>query len=368
MANKTNFKVNGKEYYRVTKVVGHKPDGKPIQKTFYGKGVKEANEKAEQYINDLKNGLINTNYTINTLLPKWLFNVKKNEIKPSSFESYYGTYNNYIKDEKISGISIKEIKSLKLQELYNKLSTNNAKKVYKLLNQFFKYCESENIIIKNPNNSIVLKKDKTNIDKIISEKETKFSYFTKEEIIELLKLFENTPYYNVIKFAIGTGMRKGEILGLQWNDIDFKTKNIYVRHNLSYLAEIAENGQSNYSTKLQTPKSKNAVRIIPMSDSIYKLLKSIPQNRDYVFTTEKGNHFDVKWFGRAWVNNLKGTKFEGKRFHDLRHTFATLLLSNGADLISVKELMGHSSVTITEIYLSALPKTKQDIVNKINFI
>ena len=368
MAKKTNFESNGKQYYRVVRTIGHKADGTPIKKQFYGKGVKEANEKADAYMNDLKNGLVDSTYTINTLLPKWLFNVKKNEIKASSFESYYGTYKNFIEPEIVSNIPIKEIKALKLQELYNKLSTNQAKKVYKLLNQFFKYAESQNYLFKNPNISITLKKDKKEVHTIIAEKKTKFQYFTKEEIPELLEIFKPTRYYDIVRFALGTGMRRGEILGLQWEDIDFSNKEIYVRHNLSYMSNITEDGEKSYTTILQTPKSQNAVRIIPMSDVIYTLLKELPHNCEYVFSTEKNKHFDVKWFERAWRNNVKGTKFEDKRFHDLRHTFATLLLTNGADLITVKELLGHSSVTITEMYLDALPKTKQDIVNKIDFI
>ena len=246
MAKKTNCTKMGTEYFRVSRVIGHKPDGTCIRKEFYGSGVKEANEKADAYINDLSNGLIDTNYTINTLFPKWLFTVKKNELKASSFESYYGTYKNFIEDVPISNIAIKDIKTLKLQELYNKLSINQSKKVYKLLNQFFKYAESQNYILKNPNRSITLKKDKKEIDKIISEKKTIFQYFTKDEIPELLEIFKSTKYYNIIRFAIGTGMRKGEILGLQWEDLNFKNKGIYVRHNLSYTADISEEGNRNY--------------------------------------------------------------------------------------------------------------------------
>lgn len=368
MAKKTNFEANGKNYYRVVRVVGHKPDGTPIKKQFYGSGIKEANEKADSYMNDLKNGFVDNNYTINTLLVKWLFNVKKNTIKASTFESYYGTYKTFIEKETISNIPIRDIKSIKLQEFYNTLSPTRAKKVYKLLNQFFKYAESENYIFKNPNTSITLQKAKTNIEKIISDKQTNFSYFSKEEIPELLKIFENTRYYNIVRFALGTGMRRGEILGLLWSDLDFENRNIYVRHNLSYMADISEDGKRIYTSVLQTPKSENSVRIVSMSDSIYELLNNIPHNSKFVFCTEKGKHFDVKWFGRAWKNNLKGTKFEDKRFHDLRHTFATLLLANGANLITVKELLGHSSVKITEMYLDTLPKTKQEIVNKIDFI
>ena len=373
MARKTNFEVNGKQYFRVTKTIGHRADGTPIRKQFYGTGINEANQKAEEYIRNLKMGLSENNQliTINILLPKWLFNVKKNELKASSFESYESTYRNYIKTYLIADLPIKDLKSLKIQEFYNNLikdnvSINNVKKVHKLLRQFFSYAEKEGYIIKNPCTNVTLPKIKKEVSNIINERKSKFQYFNEDEIKELLTLFKNTRYENIIIFALGTGMRKGEILGLQWNDLDFENKEIHVVHNLSHIAIIDEYGNRNYKTELQTPKSENSIRIIPMSDVIYKLLKSINRTSDFVFANKSGNHIDIKWTEKFWTKTLKGTNLEGKKFHDLRHTFATMLLLKGANLIQIKELMGHSSVKITEIYLDVLPKTKSDTVNKLN--
>lgn len=373
MARKTNIEVNGKNYYRVTRTIGHRADGTAIRKQFYGTGINEANAKADEYIKNLKMGLLNNNqlYTINTLLPKWLFDVKKNEVKASSFEAYESIFRNYIKPFLIADLPINDLKTLKVQEFYNKLSKDNIspntiKKVHKLLRQFFSYAEREGYIIKNPCINVVLPKNKKEIENIITERKTKFQYFNEDEIKQLLELFKNTRYENIIKFALGTGMRKGEILGLQWQDIDFKNKEIHVVHNLSYIANI-DNNVRTYKTVLQTPKSENSVRIIPMSKKIYELLKSINKTSDFVFSS-RGSHFDIKWTEKYWLKTLKGTNLEGKKFHDLRHTFATMLLLNGANLIQIKELLGHSSVKITEMYLDALPKSKTEIVNKINYL
>lgn len=374
MARKTNIEVNGKNYYRVTRTIGHRADGTAIRKQFYGAGINEANQKADEYIKNLKIGLLNDNqlHTINTLLPKWLFNVKKNEVKASSFESYESIYRNYIKPYLIADLPISDLKSLKIQEFYNslikeKITPNTVKKAHKLLRQFFNYAEKEGYIIKNPCINTTLPKKKKEINNIIGDRKNKFQYFSEDEVKELLILFKNTRYENVIKFALGTGMRKGEILGLQWKDIDFENKEIHVIHNLSYIASIDDNGARTYTTVLQTPKSENSIRIIPMSNKIYDLLNSLDKNSDYVFSS-RGSHFDIKWTEKFWTKTLKGTNLEGKKFHDLRHTFATMLLLNGANLIQLKELLGHSSVKITEIYLDVLPKSKQEIVNKIDYL
>ncbi len=375
MAKKTNFNINGKEYYRLRRTIGHNPDGSPIIKSFYGTCEKEAIEKANRYINDLKLGLIDNDksITINSLFPKWLFEVKKNEVKPTTFEKYEGIYRNYISKNIISNIPISEVKSLIVQKFYNDLSKKQnkndtlIKSVHKLLRNFFDYTEKEGFILKNPCSNISLPKTKKTVDEIIEEKTTKFQYFTEEEIPELIKLFDGYNIQNIIIFALGTGMRKGEIFGLQWCDVDFDNKQIYVKHNLSFVPEIKEIGKREYKTILQTPKSHNSIRVIPMSTKIYELLMSLPHNSEYVFSSSKTHsHFDIKWAEKVWSKKTKGTKFENRRFHDLRHTFATMLLLKGANLIQLKELLGHSSVKITEIYLDVLPKTKNEIINRID--
>ncbi len=377
MANKTNFSVNGKHYYRITKTIGRKSDGTPIRKAFYGYGMKEAKLKADKYMNNLKTGLILNNgkvLTVNMLLPRWLFSVKKIELKPSSLDSYESTYRNYIRENLISDLPINEIKSLKIQEYYNELikknvSINTVKKVHKLLRQFFRYADREGYIIKNPCANVTLPKiRKENAQAIIQNKKVKFSYFNENEIENLKKVFKNNKYEKIVLFALGTGMRQGEILGLQWSDIDFKNREIHVLHNLNTSADISEIGKRTYVTLLQEPKTENSIRIIPMSNSIYQLLKSLPHISNFVFCREDGRYVSAKHLQSVWRKTLIKENIPFRKFHDLRHTFATMLLTHGADLITVKELLGHSSVKITEIYLDALPKTKKEIIHKIDFL
>lgn len=381
MAIKTNSEINGQKYYRVRRVIGHAADGTPILKNFYGKGMNEANEKADKYIQDLKLGLQTTKgvITISSLFSKWLFNSKKNTIKSSTFETYEGLYRNYIEKDIIANRPINELKSIHIQQYYERLKKKNAvhstkkisskriKAIHKLLHLFFVYVEKEGYILRNPCNNVTIPKEELSADQVLKNK-MKFDYFTKEEIQIILKEFEGSSYRDIVVFALATGMRQGEILGLQWDDLDFKNRTISVLHNLSNSADFDENHKRTYSLKIQTPKSNNSIRTIPMNDTVYNMLVNKERTNIMVFPSKQNTYICNKNLLKVWQRKLKNANIRYRKFHDLRHTFATLMLANGCDLITLKELMGHSSIKITEIYLEAIPENKTDSIKKMDLI
>lgn len=381
MAIKTNSEINGQKYYRVRRVIGHAADGTPILKNFYGKGMNEANEKADKYIQDLKLGLQTTKgvVTISSLFSKWLFNNKKHSIKRSTFECYEGLYRNYIEKDIIANRPINELKSIHIQQYYErlkkkkavhstkKISSKRIKAIHKLLHLFFVYAEKEGYILRNPCNNVTIPKEEISADQVLKNK-MKFDYFTKEEIQIILKEFEGSSYRDIVVFALATGMRQGEILGLQWDDLDFKNRTISVLHNLSNSADFDENHKRTYSLKIQTPKSNNSIRTIPMNDTVYNMLVNKERTNIMVFPSKQNTYICNKNLLKVWQRKLKNANIRYRKFHDLRHTFATLMLANGCDLITLKELMGHSSIKITEIYLEAIPENKTDSIKKMDLI
>lgn len=171
---KTNLTVNGNEYYRIRKVVGHKADGSPIVKSFYGTGIKEAEEKASKYMNKLNNGYSNDfeKVTVIELLKTWLFNVKLIAVKPSTFTSYETNYRLYIVSSSISNLKVSEVKKIHIQTFYNELfenhSTEKVKSVHKLLHSFFEYAVDEGYLVKNPCHKIIIPKN--NLEKSQNKK------------------------------------------------------------------------------------------------------------------------------------------------------------------------------------------------------
>ena len=376
MAVKTNCIKNGISYYRIHRKINGKYED------FYGKNKSEAEEQYYERKKEAELGMTQTkDTTIKTLLHKWLFSVKINEVKETTLETYETTYRNHIKPFAFSDIPIKKISSIMVQDFYNELfkkrrSTDTIEDVHKLLHQFFLYCEKEGYIAKNPSTKglVTIPKNKDiDADTIIKSKQSEFSYFTADEIKIVRKYFKEYKYEKVVDYALGTGMREGEIAGLKWTHLNFEKKEIYVKNNTTRAATFNEKGEkTGYKTKDGTPKTKSSIDIIPMSNSIYNLLRSIPRTSEYVFTVN-GHQIDKKDLQKVWRKIiLKICKevngFTERKFHDLRHTFAVLLLLNGTDLYTIMKLMRHKKIASTEIYLDVLPQSKNTSVNKINYI
>lgn len=367
MARKTNIEVNGKNYYRVTRTVGRKADGTAIRKQFYGSGINEANAKAEEYINNIKNGLI-VDYeyaTLNDILYNWLFQVKINELKPSSFEVYEGLYRNYIKDSDIAGMKLSKLNGINIQQLYNKLGKyktySQIKKLHKFLKQFFQYCINEGYMIKNPCLNLTL----PNKDMEIKNKEENIEYFDEEEIELLKKAFKGNKFETLVLVGLGTGLRQGELLGLKWQNVHLDEKYIEVTNSIKTVYVFDSEGNKERKTLLSTPKN-HKTRRVDLPDKVVEILKNMNHKTTFVFQDDEGKPYSAKTVFGNWKKVLNENKIPYKKFHSLRHTYATMLLSRGADLKTVQELMGHYDISVTQIYLHVLPKTRENAVNKLN--
>lgn len=370
MAKKTNFEVNGNKYFRVSRTIGHKADGTPIRKTFYGTGINEANEKADEYMNKIQNGMALDfqNVLIRDLMNKWLFNIKLNELKPSSFQAYESIYRLYIKESNIGGLEVYKIKSMHIQEYYNKLgkekSYSQLKKLNKLLKTFFSYAEREGFILKNPCNNVTI----PNKGVCKNTQKDSIDFFNNEEIPLLLSAIKGHKFEKLFLMALGTGLRQGELLALKWENVNFQEKYLNVKETIKTVYVFDNDGNKTRETLIQKPKTNTSVRQVFLPDIIIELLTNIPHNSEFVFCDENGNPISAKTIFGNWKKILKDNNIPHKKFHALRHTYATMLLNKGVDLKTVQDLMGHSDISITQIYLHILPKTKNDAVNRLNEI
>ena len=154
-----------------------------------------------------------------------------------------------------------------------------------------------------------------------------------DEVARLLTAASQT-FRPILITALHSGMRRGEILNLKWPDVDFKNRIITV----------------------QKSKSGNK-RMLPMDDTLYEVLGVLPTRfqQGYVFPSpvkEGQPRFGVqRQFGKA----VKKASVHNFRFHDLRHTFASHLVMSGVDLMAVKELLGHATLTMTMRYSHLAP-------------
>lgn len=214
----------------------------------------------------------------------------------------------------------------------------------------------------------------TRIDAPKSEK-ADIDYLDENESKHLLQLLQKEKgiYRRAISLLLLTGMRRGELLGLEWQDIDFHAKTIYVHQTSQYLPS-----QGIYD---ESPKTKSSKRLIIMSAQVIFLLQEqiewqqrqfhaapdLWQNSGRIITDEHGApmHPDrlTRWFGKF----IKKTDLPtGLHLHSLRHTYATLCIANGVPITAVSSQLGHANVAITaKIYAHAIKSAEIAAADKI---
>jgi integrase len=175
---------------------------------------------------------------------------------------------------------------------------------------------------------------------------------SEEQVKRLLKAAEGDKLEALYVLAITTGMRSGELLGLQWKDLDLPAGIVQVRRSVF-------NGQ------IEAPKSAKGNRSIKLTGTSIRALREHERTSEWVFCTNVGTTISVhNLHNRSWKPLLlRAALPHNTRFHDLRHTCATLLLTKGVHPKIVQEMLGHSSITITlDTYSHVLPNMQEKAV------
>lgn len=324
--------------------------------------------------------------TLSEWFEEWYSKYKAPTLKETSLQSYKRKFLNYY-GIRIGSKPLADIRQIHVQTaIADMLETGRSPKSVKeatgILQKCIEAAIANGLIIINPVVGVIVPKGEIVERRVLS---------VYEQEIFLEYLSRNKSWYEeMYKFMLLTGMRIGEVGGLQWGDIDFLNKFIYVRRSLSYQYE---NGKK--TMKLTSPKTENSVRKIPFFGETKEILKKQYEkvNRkqlelgdrwrkpeelgDLVFLTSMGSPIgrysiesDMRNITKQ-INNMLQTearytesipfKFERIHPHALRHTFATRCFEKGMTPRAVQEIMGHANYNTTVSYTHVLDdiKTKE---------
>lgn len=374
--------VDGKQVgWRASLTIGRSDNGGLKRKDFYGKTKKEVQTKMDDYKKQMSLGLLmNDKITVDQWFFTWLFDFKSKDLAPSTFECYEGVYRLYIKDSDIGDIKLMDLRTAHLQRYYtklldiDKLDASNVRRINKTLKTCLKEAVKQGYLQKNWCDDVNLPK---------SKKEDNIKALSKDDQLRLLESLKGIDLELLITFALGTGLRLGEVLGLKWSDIDFKEHTLSVQRSVRRVVEIQRDGTRERILKEVPPKTENSFRIVPIPDTILLKLKSYKkvqnklilslgedyQNNNYVFCNDNGTIMDPKKPNRRLSTVLKSNNIELITFHGLRHTYCTRLFEAGVPPKTVQSLVGHSDIETTmNIYTHVMKETKMEAVDKINSI
>lgn len=372
---------NGHKYWRIRITVGYDPiTGKQKRKEIYGKTQKEAKEKLKEY--ELNNTSNSDNSTLGNFYKDWLWNVKKPQLKPSTFEKWEGIYRNYIKPNRgLNNAKLVDIDTLILQKITNELlkdhTVSQLKTLNMCLNNCFKYAISINKMKVNPVVGIIYPKNYE-----VQEKTTQ--YISESEQKELIKALKDDSMEGIILLGLLCGTRLGEGMALTENDIDFNNNIIRINKSVKYVwtGERTKDNKKIREYQVLTPKTKNSIRDIPLPTLLIPILKKIIKtnkenklkygelyyDNKLIFCNEYGMYIDTKKPNRHLKSALKRANIDTDiHYHSLRHIFITNCISKDIGIKTIMDWVGHADMQTTMLIYAEVNKDKNKIeYNKIN--
>jgi integrase len=354
MASKTNCVINGKPYYRIRKKIGVDADGKAIIKPFYGKNKTDAENQVKAWEENHKAG-IDKDENFSVFMKYYIENVfSKDDHAGGTKIRYKGVYNKYIKESDIlNQYKMNEIGGQAVQRYFNSLSATYSTKIAirNIMTLFFQYADRQGYC-RNPMDIIKVSRDKVKTKGIV--------IFSDEEVKKIINS-EKTRYHSynrfLFLFALGTGLRQGEILGLTYGDIESGKVRV-----------VKQVVNSDEGRIIADTKTGNSVRYVPIPKTLLGELEEMKKGHkpaDHIFASRYGNLMDVNNLTRSYKRFLKSIDVPYKDFHTLRRTYATTLCENGIDIKTIADLLGNTVAVVAKYYAFVSDKKKIEAVDKI---
>ncbi len=231
-------------------------------------------------------------------------------------------------DKKLAEIHPFHVESYKIQRK-SQVKPATVNREVALLKRILNLAIVWRVIQANPIRDVKLLKEPRIHEAFLSEVET-------SKLIEACKI----PLKWIVITALHTGMRRGEILNMKWENINLK---------------------AGYITITETKNGE--IRHVPLNQTMKKMIAGLPRISNFVFAKKDGSAY--AWINRSW-RNAKVKADINCRFHDLRHTYASHLVMNGVDLMTVKELLGHKTLAMIQRYAHLSGDHKQRAVEKLD--
>lgn len=363
--------------------IGRDPaTGKVKRLFFYGRTRGEAQAKLEEAKLKLRDGTFVTpnKITLGEWLTRWIEFYVKNNVRVSTYNSYRNAANRHIIPA-LGSRPLQQLTTAELQEFYARklengrldgrggLSTRMIHLFHQVISGALKQAVRENLVARNVAEAVKLPR--------LRYKEMR--PLTLEEARRLLAAAKGHRLYPALLLELATGLRRGELFALRWRDVDLNRGLLHVRRIINRVQ--TPDREKKTALVFEEPKTANSRRTVPIPKDVVAELKAHKarqneeklrlgaayEDNDLVFATPLGRPVDPDNAGKRYKTLLKKAGLPGVRFHDLRHTFATLLLEADEHPKVVQELLGHSRIGVTlDLYTHVRPELKQRAAEKIN--
>ena len=332
-------------------IIGHKIDGTPMYKSVFGKTQKATLKMLHQMIDTYRDVDLteDSRMTLGEWLDKWLDEYMIFTVRESTLYGYRCMTNNQVKrfigDKQLSSLTTADI-----QKFYNKIKKQGRVKpnrdgsyeladsmvrgIHMMLHEALDTAVKERLIAKNPTNGTTIPKNNYAEKQILGD----------EQLTRFLEEIKGEEYwYDFFYLEVMTGLRRGEICGLKWSDIDFGANKLRVQRSVS--------SKKGGGVNIGETKTNTGTRNIIMPPSVIDVLKKRKQTAitEWVFPAflnpEQPIHPEAAY--RKLKVILKHAGLPQIRFHDLRHTFATHAMKGGVDAKTLSGILGHTNASFT---------------------